>query len=169
MIIKQNSGNEKILVALIESTKSLTVKLLAEKTGIAYKNIHRNLTKLSDNGFIHKDIVQDGRNRYTYISLTPKGSNYKSEATIVISNEKATVSNASEYDNTHLVKEIQPDTIRLGIGFYRDYARGLGIPNYSTLRLPMLKLKIGITLIKQSGLVDTMTKINKYFDEVIQE
>lgn len=68
-------------------------------------------------------------------------------------NDTIEIESDFKYDNTHLVKEIPADIIKLGIGFYRDYARGLGIKNYSNLRLPTLKLKIGLILIKQSKLI----------------
>lgn len=179
MIIKPENNNYKILVALTKANKSLSVKILAENAGIPYKNIHRNLKQLFDNDFISKRISQEGRNRYTYISLTSKGSDFESNMTIeapkkLIGNRLTSA--IKEYDEgynqalkemdleCYAIPEVEPDTIRLGIGFYRDYARGLGIPNYSSLRLPMLKLKIGLALIKQSELVNTMTKINKYFE-----
>lgn len=163
MKIKQNSGNEKILLLLQDYGKSISVKPLAEKIGIAYKNIHRNITQLLNADYIRVETVQDGRKRLKYIHLTSKGKDFNPNQETDKEQFENYDANYEQYDNTHLVQDIKPDTIRLGIGFYRDYARGLGIPNYSSLRLPMLKLKIGLVLIKQSGLVDTMTKINKYF------
>jgi len=166
MIIKQNSGNEKILVALIESTKSLTVKLLAEKTGIAYKNIHRNLTKLSNNEYINKDIVQDGRNRYTYISLTPKGSDFKTNQPIETPKKERKLFGITESKSLPKFDNIEYEKTKFGIRFYAWLGRELGIGNYYNERLPMLKLKIGLELIKQSKLVISGKPLNKYFDEV---
>lgn len=162
MIIKKNSGNERILLALQDGNKSITVKLLAEKTNIAYKNIHRNITKLLENGYLGNHIIQEGRCRNKYIHLTSLGKSYKPNESIEKFTQTSKVFDTSDYDNTDLVKEIQPDTIRLGIGFYRDYARGLGISDYGNLRLPMLKLKIGLKLIEQSNLVDISKILNKY-------
>lgn len=59
-----------------------------------------------------------------------------------------------KYDNTHLTKKVKTNYMRLGIGFFRDLAGGLGIKNYGNIPIAMLKLLIGKELIKQSGLVE---------------
>ncbi len=160
MEIKKDSGNEKILLVLQDSNRSMTVKSLAEKTGLAYKNIHRNISQLFNFGYITLQTIQEGRCRNKYIGLAPNGVAYNPTEVI----EEHTTITTQPYvylgESTSKLDEVEVNTIRLGIGFYKDYARGLGIPDYSRLSLAQLKLKIGMRLIYQSGKVDVLRMLN---------
>ena len=152
MEIKPESNNHKILLELVKANRSLSVKILAEKTKIPYSNIHRSLKKLLDNRFIDRVVSQEGRNRFSYISLTSKGADFKAEMQIEIPKKPTQVAKIRTETQESYLDEISETPIKFGIRFYAWFAGELGIPNYSTLRLSMLKLKIGLHLIEESGL-----------------
>lgn len=165
MEIKKNSGNERILLALQDANKSMTVKSLAEKSDIAYKNIHRNISQLILNHFIRTQTLQEGRCRNKYIDLTSKGREYNPTLAIKTP-EKETIRPVKvEYKPDVFEDEFQVEDIQFGIRFYSWLAQNLHIPNYSSLRLNDLKVEIGLRLIYQSGLVN----ISKILDKLENE
>ncbi len=167
MNIKKNSGNEKILLAIQDANKLLTVKSLAEKSYIAYKNIHRNITQLLNGGYIRAKTIQEGRKRNKYIGLTSLGMSYNPSEVIEEPNQVINDLEPFESESTSKLDKVEVNTIRLGIGFYKDYARGLGVPNYQHLSLAKLKLEVGMRLIYQSGLINMFEVINNIHNEPI--
>ncbi len=160
MKIKNGSGNEKILLVIQDANKLLTVKSLAEKSYIAYKNIHRNITQLLDSGYIRTKTIQEGRKRNKYIGLTSLGMSYNPSEVIEEPNQVINNLESFESESTSKLDEVELNTIRLGIGFYKDYARGLGVKDYGNLSLAQLKLQVGMRLIYQSGLINMFEVIN---------
>jgi len=164
MEIKSESGNQKILLVLQEANRSLTVKLLAEKSGIAYKNIHRNITQLLNSDYIRTQTVQEGRKRNKYIHLTSLGKSYKPFKIIETPLKERTLFGITDLDSKPQAFDYDYEKTKFGIRFFAWLGRELDISNYYSERLPMLKLKIGLKLIKESGLVDTKTILNKYWN-----
>ena len=160
------SNKEKILSLLQENDKSYSVKDLAEKTGIPYKNIHRNLNQLSELGLLTRTDLQIGRAGYVNIGLTSKGKDFmfpkKVKKPKIV--KGVPIPTASQYETFQ--DEFQVQDISFGIRFYSWLAMNLKIPNYSRLNLTMLKLKVGLELITQSHLVDMRTVLKKMYGEV---
>jgi len=164
MVIKPESNNGKILLALQNAKRSIPVKELAEISEVPYKNIHRNIKQLLANKLIYTESQQIGRNRYKYVYLTKKGKSVNIEITefmeSYVSNKPFKISKRPEV----FEDEFQVADIQFGIRFYAWFAQNLHIPNYSRLPLTQLKLKIGLKLIKQTNLIDIKAIVNKYLN-----
>ncbi|KKN26258.1 hypothetical protein LCGC14_0876650 [marine sediment metagenome] len=162
MEVKNNSGNSKILLVLQDTNKSMSVKTLAEKTGISYKNIHRNITQLFNSGYITANTLQEGRCRNKYIFLTPLGKSYNASKWIEKSTRNTTATEEFEHYDSNFSQIEVKECSKFGIRFYAWLARELEIPKYYDLSLDQLKLQIGLRLLYQSRKIDVSDLLDKY-------